>query len=93
MAKEENAVIQETPDSKPVKKDSKPKKSKDKKPNIFKRFFRYFKDLKSEFKKVVWPTKKQVLNNTTVVVVFSGIVAVVIWLLDSGFINLFKLFY
>ena len=30
---------------------------------------KYFKDLKSEFKKVVWPTKKQVINNTMVVLV------------------------
>ena len=38
-------------------------KSKDQKkqPN---KVVKYFKDLKSEFKKVVWPTKQQVINNT-----------------------------
>ena len=28
---------------------------------------KYFRDMKSELKKVTWPTKKQVVNNTTVV--------------------------
>jgi len=43
-------------------------KSKDQKkqPN---KVAKYFKDLRSEFKKVVWPTKQQVMNNTSVVLV------------------------
>lgn len=67
--------------------------SKDKKPKVgfFKKVARYFKDLRSEIKKVVWPTKKQVWNNTGVVILFMGISAVVIWSLDWVFINLFKL--
>ena len=35
-----------------------------KKPNIFQRWARSFKDMRGEMKKVVWPTKKQVINNT-----------------------------
>ncbi|WP_028511262.1 preprotein translocase subunit SecE [Ruminococcus sp. NK3A76] len=30
---------------------------------------KYFRDLKSELKKVVWPSRKQVVNNTGVVLV------------------------
>ncbi len=41
-------------------------KNQKKQPN---KVVKYFKDLRSEFKKVVWPTKKQVLNNTAVVLV------------------------
>ena len=41
-------------------------KSKKKKPN---RIVKWFKDLKSEFKKVVWPSRKKVFNNTFVVLV------------------------
>lgn len=45
-------------------------------------FKQYFRDLKSEFKKVVWPSKKQVMKNTGVVLVFMGIVTVGVVALD-----------
>lgn len=45
---------------------------------------KYWKDLKSEFRKVVWPTKKQVINNTGVVLVTMAVVGVFIWALDIG---------
>ncbi len=41
-------------------------KSGAKKPNGI---VKYFKDLKSEIKKVTWPSWKKVLNNTTVVLI------------------------
>lgn len=44
---------------------------------------RYFKDLKSEIKKVVWPTKKQIRNNTIVVLGFMAVAGVFIWVLDA----------
>lgn len=55
----------------------------EKKPNIFKRIARYFRDLRSEFKKIVWPSKKQVLNNTLVVIAVVVIVGAFIAGLDS----------
>ena len=64
------------------------KETKKAKVSFFKRIARFFKDLKSEFKKIVWPTKKSVLHNTGVVVVFMGVVAVGIWLFDLLFIYL-----
>lgn len=42
----------------------------------------FLKDTKSELKKVVWPTKKQILNNTTWVVSLVVIVSVVVLLID-----------
>lgn len=43
---------------------------------------RYFRELRSELKKVVWPTPKQVAKNTLVVVVCVLVVGVFIWLFD-----------
>lgn len=45
---------------------------------------RFFHDLKTEFKKVVWPTKKQVFNNTMVVLVIIVIFGTFLGLLDTG---------
>ena len=57
-----------------------------KKENWFKRTFgaiaRYFRELKSELKKVVWPTPQQVLKNTLVVAACVLCVGVFIWLFD-----------
>ena len=43
---------------------------------------RYFRELKSELKKVVWSTPKQVLKNTLIVVACVLVVGVFIWLFD-----------
>ncbi|MBQ8568817.1 MAG: preprotein translocase subunit SecE [Oscillospiraceae bacterium] len=62
-------------------------KSKDKQNGIVK----YFKELRSEFKKVVWPSRKTVFNNTGVVLVVMVVCSLVIWGLDTGFSALLKL--
>ena len=58
-----------------------------KKENWFKRTWgrvtKYFRELKSELKKVVWPTRKQVFKNTVAVLAAMGAVGVVIWVLDA----------
>ena len=43
---------------------------------------KYFRELKSELKKVVWSTPKQVLKNTLIVIVCVLIVGAFIWLFD-----------
>ncbi len=43
---------------------------------------KWFRGMKSELKKVVWPTWSQVGNNTVVVIVVSLIFAVIIGLID-----------
>jgi preprotein translocase subunit SecE len=45
---------------------------------------RYFIETKAEFKKIVWPTPKQVLNNTIVVLVMIVVVGAIIWILDGA---------
>ena len=60
-----------------------------KKANWFKRVFggiaRYFRELRSELKKVVWSTPKQVAKNTLVVIACVLVVGVFIWLFDLAF--------
>lgn len=69
------------------------KKSKDKsaKPAKKKGIVKYFKDAKSEFKKVVWPTPKETTRNTIVVLAMCLFAALVIFGLDSLFGLLNKL--
>ena len=45
----------------------------------------FFKDVKAELKKVIWPTPKQLLNNTLAVIVSVMIVGVIVFLLDLCF--------
>ena len=44
------------------------KASKPAKPNVFKRFVGYLRDVRSEMKRVVWPTRPEVINSSMVVV-------------------------
>ena len=57
-----------------------------KKANWFKRTFgaiaKYFRELRSELKKVVWPTPKQVVKNTLIVLACVLIIGVFIWIFD-----------
>lgn len=57
-----------------------------KKENWFKRTWhricKFFRELRSELKKVVWPTGKQVMKNAVVVVGCCLVVGVFIWLFD-----------
>ena len=50
----------------------------------------YFKDMKAELKKVVWPTRKELVNNTIAVIVFVLVIAVIVFILDFCFDNLNK---
>ena len=43
---------------------------------------RYFRELRSELKKVVWSSPKQVLKNTLIVAACVLVVGVFIWLFD-----------
>ena len=49
------------------------------------RIVKFFKEVKSEMKKVVWPSRKQVVNNTLIVIAVVVIVGVVIAIFDTIF--------
>ena len=45
----------------------------------------FFKDFKAELKKVIWPTPKQLVNNTVAVITIVLITAVIVFALDLVF--------
>ena len=63
-----------------------------KKENIFQKIGKFFKSTKSEFKKVTWPTKKQLLNNTAIVITALVLIGLVIFGLDTLFTKLAEIF-
>lgn len=54
-------------------------------------FGKFFREVKAELKKVVWPTKKELINSTIVVFIAVALVALVIGIVDSIFSRLFQL--
>ena len=81
---EEGTAAPEKPAKADKKKDAKPDKKKDAKPGIFARIGKWFKEMRSELKKVVWPSGKQLVNNTVVVLVAVLIVGIIVCLFDLG---------
>lgn len=89
--KTKDAEISKKADTKSIKTSKKSSKKDEKKLSFFKKVVKYFKDLKSEFKKVVWPTKIQVFNNTLVVLVTMCVVGLFVFGLDTAFLKLLGL--
>ena len=44
----------------------------------------YLKGVRSELRKVMWPSKKELINYTGVVILISILVAVIVYVLDIG---------
>ena len=55
-----------------------------KKPNIFSRMGKFIKDCRSEFKKLIWPSKQQLFKNSSLVIVTMIVVGAVLSLVDFG---------
>jgi len=53
-----------------------------KKPSLFARIGKFFKDQKGEMKKITWPSKKQTFNNTKIVLIAVAITSVVVCAFD-----------
>ncbi len=85
MAKDKNSeAAKKVADA---EKASKKKSAKnDGKPNVFvraaKAVAKFFKDLKGETKKIVWPGAKLVLKNTGIVLAVVLVVGIAIWAID-----------
>ena len=58
-------------------------KNENKNDNKVKKHF--LKDFKAELKRVIWPTPKQLINNTTAVVTIVIITAIIVFALDAVF--------
>ena len=91
MAENEKLEQAAKAESNKAEKAQKDKKSdKKSKPSIFARIGRWLRELKSELKKVQWPTAKQTVNNTAIVLICVIIVGLFIWIFDfvaGGLIN------
>jgi preprotein translocase subunit SecE len=48
-----------------------------------KQFFMFGKDSVAEAKRVVWPTRKETIQTTVVVIVFAFVMAVFLWGVDA----------
>ena len=67
----------------------------EKKENFFKRFGarsgKFFRDTKSEIKKIVWPTRESVFRNTGVVLATIIIIGLFVFGFDTLLANLLRL--
>lgn len=66
------------------------KKEENAKPGLFKRIGKWFREMRSELKKVIWPTGKQLTNNCVVAVCVMLASALGIWVFDllaTGLVN------
>ena len=64
------------------KADKAKKDKKSSKPGFFARIGKWLKEMKSELKKVQWPTRKQTINNTLIVIACVVFVGIFIWIFD-----------
>ncbi len=67
------------------------KSDKSKKPGIFRRIGKYFRDTKGEFKKIIWPTFPSVVRNTLVTLALCLVFGLLIVGVDAGLTALIKL--
>ena len=66
--------------------DSRPKaKTETERVGIFGRLARFFREVVAELRKVIWPTRKELLTYTAVVVVFVAVVLTIVAGLDYAF--------
>ena len=56
--------------------------------NVIKISVQFFRDARTELRKVKWPTRKELIASTTMVVILVLIVALYLGLVDFGLINI-----
>ena len=78
------AKAEKKAEKKPEKKAE--KKKADKKPGIFRRLFNYLGDVKSEMRRVVWPSKEELKSYSVAIIAMLIVFGIVIWLVDSGIV-------
>ena len=76
------AVAEKNSEPKPEKKEKKPEK----KPGVFHRLRNYLGDVRSEMRRVVWPSKEELKSYSVAIVAMLIVFGVVIWLVDSGIV-------
>ncbi len=61
-----------------------------KKENIFNKAIQFLREVKVELKKVVWPTRKQTIGSTVVVIILVMIISFFLGVVDIGLSNLIR---
>lgn len=89
--KKESAKEAKTSEKKSSDKKSAGKKAPEKKPSVFARIAKYFRECNSERKKIVWPTVKTTFKNMGIVLSVLIVLGLFVYGLDTGFIALLKL--
>ena len=80
---EENKVVQNN--SEASKKNTSAKKNKKSENAVLSKISGFFAGVKAEFGKIIWPTKNDIIKQTTAVVVVSAICCALIAVLDIAF--------
>jgi preprotein translocase subunit SecE len=56
--------------------------------NLLNKVVQFLKDVRFELTKVTWPSRRELLGSTVIVVIMSVLVSVFIGVVDLGFSNL-----
>ena len=78
----EKERLDQVSEEKKAKADAKKAKEKALKKSRGNRITRWLREMRSELKKVQWPTKKQTINNTLIVIACVIVVGLFIWIFD-----------
>ena len=70
-------------EKKPTKKDE---TKSDKKPGPFRRLRNYLGDVRSEMRRVVWPSRDELMSYSVAIIAMLIVFGIVIWLVDSGIV-------
>ena len=84
---ENEKLEQTTPSGSDKAAKAKKEKKSDKKPGFFARIGKWFKEMRVELKKVQWPSRKQTVNNTLIVIACVVVVGIFIWIFDFVAVN------
>lgn len=69
-----------------VKAEKKDEKKSDKKPGPFRRLRNYLGDVRSEMRRVVWPSRDELMSYSVAIIAMLIVFGIVIWLVDSGIV-------
>lgn len=57
------------------------------------KIIKFFKDVRRELKKVMWPNRRELTTYTAVVLVAVALVAAIIWVVDLGYQQILQLIF
>ena len=62
------------------------KAEKNKKPGFFKRIANWFGDVKTEMRRVTWPSPSELRNYSVAIIVMLVVFGLILWLVDTGIV-------